>query len=177
MLITNHKPYKMKALLLVCLCFLSFSFLNAQERHLKITNEVSSEEVVIKEGKRIRLYRNDGKKISGRFSVVDNNSILIKNYRIAIQDIVLIKKHPLAQTLIGNVILIGGGAAIALISAAGASYVENASPLVLLIPAGGMVYMGITSPNILKAYKKRENWKYEIVIPEKTATPATDLAL
>jgi hypothetical protein len=177
MLFSNHKPYKMKALLLVYLCFLSFNFLNAQKRHLKITNDVSLEEVIINEGKRIRIYSNDGKKLSGKFNIVDDTSILIKKSKVAIQDIVLIKKHPLAQTLIGNVLLIGGGAAVALIGVAVADYAKDAFPLVLLIPAGGMIYMGIATPNIMKAYRKRDNWKYQIVIPEKISTLATNLSL
>ena len=65
--------------------FISLFFVNlifAQERVLKIVNQVSKKEIIIKENKRIRIKTIDGQKISGRFKIIGKETIFIKKKKI-----------------------------------------------------------------------------------------------
>jgi hypothetical protein len=176
MLITNHKPYKMKALLLVCLCFLSFNFLNAQERFLKIYNSDTGKEFRLNENKRVRVLTKYGSKISGKFYINDQESVIVRGTKVDLEDIIMIKQHPLAVTFITNTFTFGAGLFLTAYGLFGAALVDTAY-LLFLIPAAGSIYGGLQAPNISKAYKTAENWKYEVVLPEKTAKIKEDLAL
>ena len=62
--------------------FLSLFFLNslvAQEKAIKIFNEKTGKEIIIKENKRIRIKTLDGEKVSGRYKILDDETIILKN--------------------------------------------------------------------------------------------------
>lgn len=165
----------MKTSLLLLLGFLMINLSLAQERQLQLTNEITQSEVILKAGKRIRIHINDGIKISGKFTIIDNSHILIRNNKIAIQDIVLIKKNPLAQSIISHVLFTGGGAVGAVFSVGMAVWL-GPTGLILLPPSGVLFYAGISSVNFMKAYKTRDNWNYNLVLTEPTSPSAGDLA-
>ena len=145
--------------------FISLFFVNlifAQERVLKIVNQVSKKEIIIKENKRIRIKTIDGQKISGRFKIIGKETIFIKKKKIELADIEKIKRNPLLVSIVTNGLFIYVGASIVIIGVAVGGITSQPSLLLLTIPGAGMIYTGIKSRNLLKGHKKDSNWKYEL---------------
>ena len=145
--------------------FISLFFVNlifAQERVLKIVNQVSKKEIIIKENKRIRIKTIDGQKISGRFKIIGKETIFIKKKKIELADIEKIKRNPLLVSIVTNGLFIYVGASIVIIGVAVGGITSQPYLLLLTIPGAGMIYTGIKSPNLLKGHKKDSNWKYEL---------------
>ncbi|WP_228850487.1 hypothetical protein [Aegicerativicinus sediminis] len=134
----------------------------AQERGIKVFNDQQSKEFLIKENKRIRIKTIDDHKISGRFKIVDDETILIRKRTIKLSEIEKLKKHPLGMSIIINGILYYYAAALT--AAVLTTYAETgeALALILLAPAPGLIYGGIKSPNILKGYNTENNWQFQI---------------
>ncbi len=151
---------KRNILWLYCLMLSAVSI--AQEQAIKITNESVVKEIIIKENKRIKIQTSDGQKISGRFTVVDGNSIMIKDKIIAISDILSVKRNPLLLSIFSSGFFIYAGA-ITLGIGALITLLGESSGMLLAIPAGAMVYTGIKSPNFLKKYKTGDDWTFELI--------------
>lgn len=146
------------AILLFSLLFVNLLF--AQEGGIKISNETSKKEIIIKENKRIKIKTTDGRKISGRFKVEDGNTILIKNERIDFSDIESIKRNSLVFSILTSSLLIYAGVitiGVAVIIAA----LGESSAYLLTIPAAGLIYTGIKPPNFQKKYKSDSNWSFK----------------
>ena len=133
----------------------------AQEKAIKITNQVSKKEIVIKENKRIKIKTIDGRKISGRFSI-ENNSIFINEEQIQLSEIEEIKRNPLLTSILTSGLLIYGGAVLAGMGVLIGVFADSAAFL-LTIPAAVMIYTGIKSPNFNKKYKTGGDWGLEFV--------------
>lgn len=152
------------------LLLLSLFFLNcivAQEKSIMIFNEKTGKEIIIKENKRIKIKTFYGVKISGRFKIFDNETIILNNETIKLSQIEKIKRNPLIISILTNVILYYSGTA--LISTSILLYAYTGDPLAFLftIPATGFIYARDKSLNILKGYKSTGNWKYKIIeMPE-----------
>lgn len=156
----NYLFFK-RTLLILSLLFLNH--LEAQEQAIKVFNEKTGKGLVIKEGKRIRIKTFEGEKISGRFKVIDDQSILVKNKRIKLSQIEKIKRNPLIATILTNGILYYIGTALIGASIIFYAFTEYTESAIFLIPATAFIYAGVKSPNILKGYKIKSNWKYSIV--------------
>lgn len=76
----------MKSLAILIICFFLDNAVLPQEKAIKITHQTSKKEIIIKENSRIKVKTNDGKKISGRFTIKEN-SILINYQELALTDI------------------------------------------------------------------------------------------
>lgn len=153
----------MKKLIILFFSLFFFNLIFSQERGIKITNQNSKKEIIIKENKRIRIKTIDGQKISGRFRIVENGTILIKNELIELKNIEKIKRNPLLISIVTNGLFIYVGSATIIVSIGVAGITGESSLLLLAIPASGMIYTGIKSPNFLKGYKKDSNWKYKLI--------------
>lgn len=154
----------MKLTLLLSICLLFVGTLFSQEKALKITNPSSDKEVVIKENKSIRIKITDGRKFSGRFTIRDANTIVIKNIPFKLSEIEKIKRHPLVmKVLISGVSFYIGTAFIA--TAVVLAFIFNPAPqaFFLALPAIGFIYGGLKPLNVLKGYKKSKGWNLEIV--------------
>lgn len=152
----------MKLIILIFnLCFISLSF--SQEQAIKIYNENFKKEVILKENKRIKVKTRDGEKISGKFKIVDHQTLMIKNKKIAFNQIEKIKRNPLALSIITKVFFYYYSAAFAGASIVIYAFSGNATSFLLAIPAGLLIYGGSKCPNVLKGYKTTRNWCYEIV--------------
>lgn len=156
----------MKNLLLLALC-LSVSFIAvAQKRALEISNSETNKKVVIKENKRIKILTTDGRKLSGRFAIEDENTLLVRNQGIAFSDIAGIKRDPLLLSIFTSGFLIYAGAITMGVGTIIGIFVES-SGFLLAIPGAAMIYGGIKSPNLLKNYKSDSNWSIKVIqIPE-----------
>ena len=135
----------------------SFSQINA----IKISNPNSQKEIIIEENSNIRIKTLEGKKLSGKFHFLDNNSIVIKNKTIPISTIEKIKRNPLLLHLANASIFLYTG----LISNLFIFYFNEAIASEILLLAGitPPIIGIIASPNILKGYKRSDNWCYELV--------------
>lgn len=151
---------KKMTILIFSLLFINFTF--SQESVIKITNQTSKKEKIIKENKRIKIKTTDGRKISGRFTVIDNNAILIKNEQILLTNIEEIKRNSLAISIFTTGFLVYGGAVTAGLGVIIGAFADSTAFL-LTIPAAGMIYTGIKSPNFQKNHKKDKSWTFEII--------------
>lgn len=158
-----------KIFLLLSLLFINVFF--SQENLLKIANVVSNEETTIKENKRIRVITADGKKLSGRFHIVDENSIMIKNTVINLDSIVKLKRHPLLLSLITDYHFIYFGSIIVGAAIIVAAYAQEVGVLVFAIPGILMIHAGWKGVNFLGSYKIKDNWKYEIQMNKTVVNP------
>jgi hypothetical protein len=147
-------------LLIGVLFFITESY--AQDMVLKITNTSSNKEITIKENRRIKIKTVDGKKIKGRFKIEDENTLLIKEERIALADIETIKRNQLLLSFFTNGLLIYGGALVTGIGVIIGALVQP-SGFLLTIPGAAMIVTGILSPNFNRNFKKSKNWSFEIV--------------
>jgi small nuclear ribonucleoprotein (snRNP)-like protein len=157
----------MKRLILLFLILFFLNGLIAQEKALEIFDEITAKEIIIRENKRIRIKTFEGEKISGRFKIFDNETIILKNETIKLSQIEKIKKNPLVVSIITNGILFYCGVALIGVSVFIYAFSGDVASFLFTIPAAVSIYGGIKSPNILIGYKATGNWKYEIIkIPE-----------
>ena len=152
----------MKKITLLLFSLLFVNLILAQANAIKITNQASAKEIIIKESKRIRVQTTDGQKISGRFSIVDGTTLLIKDQRIDLADIESIKRHPLLTSLFTSTFFIYGGA-LAVGFGALIGILVDSSAYYLIIPGAAMIYTGIKSPNFNRNFKKDKNWTFELI--------------
>lgn len=150
----------MKKITLLCFSLLLVNLLFSQQQAIKITNQTSNKEITIKENKRIKIKTTNGEKISGRFKIDGNNSILIKDKRIEFSDIEEIKRNSLLLSIFTSSVLIYAGAITAGFGALIGALVDS-NAFWLAVPAAAMIYGGIKSPNLQKKYKKSSNWTFE----------------
>jgi small nuclear ribonucleoprotein (snRNP)-like protein len=135
---------------------MSLSFLTAtyaQQQAIKITNEVSKKEKIIKENKRVILTTKDGQRIKGRLKLGDNNTVVVDGVKIRLTDIDQLKRNPFSTSILTSEILVD-------------DMVET-SGLWLVIPAAAIIYTGIKSPNFNKNFETDKGWQFEVItIPE-----------
>lgn len=153
----------MKKLVLMGIAFFFMHTSFSQERFIKITNQISKKEIIIKENKRIRVKTVDGNKISGRFKIVNNGTILIDDQEINLENIEKIKRDPLLVSIFTNGTFVYLGTGVAAVGLFTAIFTRNPAAILLVIPGAGMVYGGFKSPNLLKGYKKTSDWSYELI--------------
>ncbi len=152
----------MKNFLLFSLCF-SLSLLSvAQKQALEISNSETNKQRVIKENKRIKIITANGQKLSGRFTIENDNTLLIRNQTIAFSDIASIKRDPLLLSIFTSGFLIYAGAITMGVGTIIGIFVES-SGFLLAIPGAAMIYAGIKSPNVLKNYKSDSNWSFKVI--------------
>jgi hypothetical protein len=134
----------------------------SQNRGIRMIKLNSNKEKVIKENRRIQLKTFDGRSIKGRFKIENSNTIMIDNLQIHITDIEALKRNSMLSSILTSGLLIYGGAMAAgfgtIIGAFG-----NPSGFWLLVPAAGLIYAGVTSPNIHKNHTIDRGWKFDII--------------
>jgi small nuclear ribonucleoprotein (snRNP)-like protein len=138
--------------LLIC-----FSMAFCQERGVVLKAKASNRSVFLSEHKRIKLKTKDGKVFVGKFTIVDDHTIMIKDTPIALDSIVKIKRRSLVSS-IGSPIVFAVGATLVITGIAGAVSGGYAVVLVVLIPPGiPMVLLPAISNN-----HKPQTWEYSI---------------
>jgi len=147
-------------LLIIGLFFINVAI--SQNNALKITNLNTNKEKIIKENRKIKLKTSDGRKIKGQFKVENNSNIIIDDVRINLTDIEELKRNPLLTSILTSGFLIYGGAITAGFGVLIGVLADSAA-FWLTIPAAGMIYTGIKSPNFNKNHKTDKGWKFEII--------------
>ncbi len=148
----------MKKVLILFLC-VSFSASFSQDFGLNLIDIKKNDTVFIAANKRIKLLLKSGNKLAGRFTIINNTQITIKDQTIALDSIVNIRQvssfasaaEPTCATL-GAIFITGGLAGIA------AGGFNLLATMVLLPPGLPMFILPLT-------VNKHDNkkWKYEIV--------------
>ncbi|MBT8281890.1 MAG: hypothetical protein KJO16_09945 [Muriicola sp.] len=145
-------------LLFLCVNFFSWS----QEQAIKITNQETQKEIIIKNKKRVRIVTSAGQKITGRLAIADNTTIFVDNQQLALSDIYEIKRNPLLTSILTSGAIIYAGA---LATGFGVliGVLADSSAFWLTVPGAAMIYTGIKSPNFNRKYSKDKYWSLEIV--------------
>ena len=147
-------------LLLFCLIFIHQLF--SQQGAIKITNETTKKEVFIKENKIIKIKTTEGQKISGHYTIADENAIMINNVRIPLANIDQINRQPFLISFITAGVFVY----IATITVATSVLVglfADSSALLYVIPGAAILYAGIKPPNLSKSYTVTRNWSFELL--------------
>ena len=140
----------MKALLIV-LCFFVVSGAYTQKNSLSFSEPGSDKVIIFKENKRVRVKTIDGGKITGKLKIVDENQVKIKNIIIPISSIIMIKRNPLAQTILVSGTFIAAGSFLIVGGLAFLVWGGGAASLAAFIPGGGFLALGIISPNFARS--------------------------
>lgn len=159
-----NNNFRLIIILLINFLLASVSF--SQEMAIKISNQNSQKEIVIKENIRIRVKTFDGKKLSGKFQIIDKNTILIKDKIINLSDIEKIKRNPFVLHIVTGYFLIYTGVLVT-VFIYHLTFSTPAPALIALLTGFPATIYGVAkSPNILKAYKTSKKWSFEIVTLE-----------
>lgn len=153
----------MKKLFLLCMSVFFFNTAMAQNHAIKITNLNTNKEKIIKENSRIKLKTSDGRKIKGRFKVENDNTITIDNVPINLTDIEELKRNPLLTNIFTSGLLIYVGLMTAGISFLVGTIIDTGA-FWFILPAAGIIYAGIKTPNLNKNHKIDKGWKFEIIL-------------
>jgi hypothetical protein len=100
--------------------------------------------------------------MKGRFKVENNSTIIINGIQINLTDIEELKRNPLLTSIFISGFLIYGGAITTGLGVLIGLLVDTTA-FWLVLPAAGMIYTGIKSPNINKNHKSEKGWKFEII--------------
>lgn len=142
--------------------FLFFiNLISAQVKAIKITNENTQKEKIIKDNKRVKVFTVDGRKLKGRFKIEDN-SILIQGESIDLSDIIAMKRNPLLISVVTGSFLVYLGALTAGIGIL-IGLISDSTAFLLTIPGAGLIYAGLKPPNFNKKFKTKRNWNFEII--------------
>jgi len=142
--------------LLFVFCFL-FLTSYAQDKGVVLKEKSSDRTVFLQENKRIKLKTKDGKVFVGKFKIVDDNTIMIKNATITLDSISTIKRRSLVSS-IGSPFVVAGGTILMIAGVAGALSGGYGVLLVVLIPPGiPMILVPVISNNHVP-----EKWSYSI---------------
>ncbi len=151
----------------IALCVLFILILSntvcAQDAYLRMFKTDSKKEYLIKEGHRVKLKTEETGRVKGRFSIVDENHIILDGRKIALNDITKMKRSPYMETFLlnGNLYFWGGalvGQGLGFFAYSGDSYMLGAA-----LVGAGLIYLATQGPG-LRLYRSRDKgWKYEIV--------------
>lgn len=148
----------MKHFITFVFCLLITS-LFAQNRGINLIHNKSSDITFLKENRRIKVKTTDGHAIAGKFTVINDAEISIKNQVVSMDSIVSIRKASTFSAIarpisigVGAVLIAGGFAGLA----AGGYAVFIA---VVFLPVGLPLFIVpfTTNNHLIK------KWKYEIV--------------
>ncbi len=148
----------MKHFITLIFC-LAFSIAFAQNKGINLIKNTSNDTTFLKENRRIKVKTTDGHAIAGKFTVINDSEISIKNKVIQIDSIVSIRKSSTVSTILrttsiavgGTFILVGLGGLVA------GSYGYLAAAV--FTPPGLVLFI---LPFTVKKHPNKE-WKYEIV--------------
>ena len=139
--------------------YVVFTIAFGQNKGINLIKNTSSDTTFLKENRRIKVKTLDGKSVAGKFSVINDREIKIKETVIAVDSIISIKKASTFTAIarpisifVGGTFLLGGVAALA---AGGIGAVVA----VVLIPVGLPLFIVPFTTNTHPVKK----WKYEIV--------------
>ena len=152
-------------LFLVFICCSKSNLIFAQNRGINLSKNESKHTIFIKENQRIKIKSIDGHSIAGKFTIINDSVISIKNKNFKMDEIITIRKastfssilRPVSIT-IGGVFIIGG---IALATAKTSGIYGGAA----ILAGVSLAIIGLPIFIVPLTVNKHSNkkWKYEIV--------------
>ena len=152
-----HTKVACKILLIISLLFFCYES-NAQNNGIKLICKSTNDSIFYKENTRIKIKTTDGTSYTGKYSIVDDKTILIKDLKVPLDSIVKLKKRTVFSSIVRPISLTLGAAlataAYAGIAAGGYGFLITA---VALPPSLPLVIVPLTTNN-----HKQEKWNYTI---------------
>ena len=156
----------MKQLTILIFC-LTINAIFAQKKGINLINKKSSDTTFIKENRRIRISTIDRKFIAGKFTILNDSAIIIKNKVFEINSILTIKKvstlsaisNPIIK-LIGSIFLLSSFALTTNASSSSGGYSGVTQEFGAFLALTSLPII-ILSNTVNKHQVKK--WKYEII--------------
>lgn len=145
----------MKNLIILIIAILTSIISFAQENGIYLINKTKNDSILLQEHKRIKISTIDGKTIVGKFTIIDNTTIMIKGQEIALDSIVKIQRASIFNII---AIIYGSSFVLAGIGSTNQKSIIYDKNGFLLIPVGVTILTSI----FLKNNHKSEKWNYKI---------------
>jgi hypothetical protein len=149
----------MKKIILIAFVFCYTTLAFAQEKDMYLINKKSKDATFLEENRRIKVFTLNGKAKAGKFKILDDKTIIIKNDTLALESIVKIRKASTFSAIAGPVsigigtIFLGG--AIWGLAAGGYGIIFT----ILFTPPGLPLFIVPLTARM----HARNKWEYEIV--------------
>jgi hypothetical protein len=149
----------MKNTIIIVLLLFSTTIAFAQEKGMYLINKKSQDSTFLVENRRIKVFTLNGKAKAGKFRILDDKTIIIKNDTLALASIVRIRKASTFSAIASPVSIYFGSLAIA--GGLAGAYAGGLSLLftVVLLPPGLVMFTVPLTANM----HEREKWEYMIV--------------
>ena len=145
---------------IILFLFIPFIFF-AQEKQLQITNSKDGKTFVIKENKRVKIKTIDGEKLFGRLKFIDDNTILIDEKTLTLEQIKFIKKRSLATAIVATSLIVVGSLTLGFSSVI--AIVDTQAALITSISSLGLTTFAILLPSLSKKFSTTD---YDLQIVE-----------
>jgi hypothetical protein len=152
--------------IIVLFLFFFTSFVFGQQRVIVLEKNTSKKTILIKENKRIKIETKDGKVYSGRFTIIDQNTLSIDSVSIPINTIVAIKKQSLSFLILTPVIVATG--LVLVLGGIGVAVLGGTKSIIGV----GMLFSGfyVSSIPFITSNHKSTKWNYSVE-DEKITSP------
>lgn len=160
----------MKTLLITLVVMLMACIATAQLQYLVLENEEINEIHILEDDQMVRVVTKTGERHKGKMQIVDENTISIKGYHIALDDIDKIKKHSrLVAVILGVVVVyVSATALLAGVFIIAWSGEIAAGAAIGAIGAAG-IYGAFNGINLNRSYKNYRGWTYRVETAQATA--------
>jgi small nuclear ribonucleoprotein (snRNP)-like protein len=149
----------------VVLIFLLFSGLIslAQKNSIEFINKETGETKFIDENKRIKIKISSGRKLTGKFRVVDDKMIRIRQNFISVDSIIMVRRRPIVLAVLSDLLIVSSASFIVMI---GSEAKDNPFAVVVIPPALIIGGASLLIPNILNK-NKINKWRFQIKLNDK----------
>lgn len=143
----------------ILIMFLIFSTITtfSQEKGLLLTNTTNKKTDFLIENRRIKVFTEDGKKIAGKFKIIDENTIEINSILISMNSIQKVRKASIFSA-ISTPILVTAGSIGTVLGVAGVFKSDTIGSIGYLPPSIPLTIIPL-HPN----KHPKEKWEYKIV--------------
>lgn len=148
----------MKHLITLIFC-LTIAIGFAQNKGINLIKTTSADTTFLKEGRRIKVKTTEGKAIAGKFTIINDSDISIKNKIISIDSIVSIRKASTVSTILRTTSIAVGGAFV-LVGFGGLVAGPYGYLAAAVFTPPGLLFLIVPLTTNKHSIKK---WKYEIV--------------
>jgi hypothetical protein len=148
----------MKSYFQILFLFFLANFMFAQQSGIVLEKKDSQKTIFIKENKRIKIETNNGITYSGKYKIIDQNTISIDSISIPINSIVAIKKQSLSFLILTPIIVVTG--VVLVLGGVGVSVLGGVKSVIGV----GMLFSGfyVGSIPFITSNHKSNKWNYSV---------------
>jgi hypothetical protein len=148
----------MKSYFQILFLFFLANFMFAQQPGILLEKKDSQKKIFIKENKRIKIETNNGITYSGKYKIIDQNTISIDSISIPINSIVAIKKQSLSFLILTPIIVVTG--VVLVLGGVGVSVLGGVKSVIGVGMLFSGFYVGLI-PFITSNHKSNK-WSYSV---------------